>query len=155
MGFQHCELNVLGHLHRTRPLNSHRSGMSAGSAHAASARMSDGIKLWAAETPEAGAAQTCHSALPVAWHNSTWIADRTIGWLKEARKKGKPFCAWVSFPDPHHPFDCPEPWSSMYDPRDMLLPRHRVRDLERRPWWHKAVLEGTATRRPGNAEIPR
>jgi arylsulfatase A-like enzyme len=47
----------------------------------------------------------------------------------------------VSFPDPHHPFDCPEPWSTMYPPDAVPLPQHRVKDLERRPWWHKASLE--------------
>jgi arylsulfatase A-like enzyme len=57
------------------------------------------------------------------------------------RPTGTPECR--SFPDPHHPFDCPEPWSRMYDTRDMVLPKHRVKDLDRRPWWHKAVLEGT------------
>lgn len=25
----------------------------------------------------------------------------------------------------------------------MVLPKHRVKDLERRPWWHKAALEST------------
>ena len=25
-----------------------------------------------------------------------------------------PFCLWVSYPDPHHPFDCPEPWSRLH-----------------------------------------
>jgi arylsulfatase A-like enzyme len=25
----------------------------------------------------------------------------------------------------------------------VVLPKHRLRDLDRRPWWHKAVLEGT------------
>jgi arylsulfatase A-like enzyme len=54
----------------------------------------------------------------------------------------QPFCLWASFPDPHHPFDCPEPWSRLYDPKDVPLPKHRVSDLERQPWWHKAVLEG-------------
>src|SRR5687767_6489049 len=143
MGFGHVELCVLGHMHRTRPIERPAVGhyerwlIERGTNEG-------GLKLWAQETrPGSGAAQTWSSALPVAWHNSTWIADRTIGWLKEARKKGRPFCAWVSFPDPHHPFDCPEPWSSMYDPKDMPLPRHRTRDLERRPWWHKAVLQGT------------
>jgi arylsulfatase A-like enzyme len=29
----------------------------------------------------------------------------------------------------------------MYDPKDMILPVQRIRDLERRPWWHKASLE--------------
>jgi arylsulfatase A-like enzyme len=30
----------------------------------------------------------------------------------------------------------------MYDPKDMVLPAHRTRDFERRPWWHKAQFEG-------------
>jgi arylsulfatase A-like enzyme len=142
MGFQHVELTVLGHLHRTRPIERPPVGhyerwlISRGANE-------DGLKLWAQETrPGAGAAQTWSSALPAAWHNSTWIADRTIAWLRETRKPEAPFCAWASFPDPHHAFDCPEPWSSLYDPKDMPLPVNRVRDLERRPWWHKAVLEG-------------
>jgi arylsulfatase A-like enzyme len=141
MGFQHCELNVLGHLHRTRPLEKPPAGHYE---RWLSSRGIDGegIKLWAAETrPGTGAAQTWFSALPAAWHSSTWIADRAIRWLTDASRDEKPFCAWVSFPDPHHAFDCPEPWSLMYDPKDMVLPKHRARDLERRPWWHKASLE--------------
>ena len=76
-----------------------------------------------------GAAQTWHSRLPVAWHNSTWTADRAIEWLKNA-DRDDPFCAWVSFPDPHHPFDCPEPWSWLHDPATVDLPRHRTRHFE-------------------------
>jgi arylsulfatase A-like enzyme len=30
----------------------------------------------------------------------------------------------------------------MYDPAQMRLPEHRTLDLEKRPWWHKAALEG-------------
>jgi arylsulfatase A-like enzyme len=30
----------------------------------------------------------------------------------------------------------------MYQAADMLLPKHRTLDLERRPWWHRAALEG-------------
>ncbi len=93
-----------------------------------------------------GAAQTWHSRLPVAWHNSTWTADRAIDWLKQA-DRDDPFCAWVSFPDPHHPFDCPEPWSHLHDPADVDLPAHRKRHFEGRPWWHEAVL----TREPGGS----
>ena len=149
MGFQHCELSALGHLHRTRPLEQPPVGhyerwLSSRGIDADG--QSEGIKLWAAESrPGTGAAQTWYSALPAAWHSSTWIADRAIHWLDQANASNdgdKPFCAWVSFPDPHHAFDCPEPWSLMYDPKDMVLPKHRTRDLERRPWWHKASLEG-------------
>ena len=141
MGFQHVELAVLGHMHRTRPLERPPMG------HyerwlIARGQNEEGLKLWAESSrPGMGAAQTWYSALPAAWHSSTFIADRAAAWLT-SRTKSRPFCAWVSFPDPHHPFDCPEPWSLMYDPKSVELPEHRTRDLERRPWWHKATLEG-------------
>lgn len=61
-------------------------------------------------------------------------------WIRR-RDADKPFCAWVSFVDPHHPFDCPQPWSRLHDPRDVDLPKHRERDLDRRPWWHRAAVE--------------
>ena len=141
MGFDHVELTVLGHLHRTRPLERPPMGhyerwlLSRG-------HDEEAVKLWATSLPpDVGAAQTWNSALPVAWHNSTWIADRTIHRL-EQRDASKPFCMWASFPDPHHAFDCPEPWSRRYDPASVTLPKNRKRDLERRPWWHKATLEG-------------
>lgn len=140
MGFQHVDLCVLGHMHRTRPLERPPVGhyerwlVTRGTEEEA-------LKLWAAESRSGkGAAQTWYSALPAAWHSSTWIGDRALQWLAQ-RPKGRPFCAWLSFPDPHHPFDCPEPWSLVYDPKDMALPAHRTTDLERRPWWHKASLE--------------
>lgn len=141
MGFEHVELCVLGHMHRTRPLDRPPMGhyerwlISRG-------ENEEALKLWAAATrPEIGTAQTWNSALPVAWHSSTWVGDRTINTLAQHDRQ-KPLAMWVSFPDPHHPFDCPEPWSRMYDPQSLTLPRHRKMDLERRPWWHKASLEG-------------
>lgn len=85
-----------------------------------------------------GAAQTWHSELPLAWHNSTWTADRAIDWLH--RERTGPFCAWVSFPDPHHSFDCPLPWSRLHSPSEVDLPRFRERSFEDRPWWHERVL---------------
>ena len=141
MGFEYCELTVLGHTHRTRPLDRPPMGhyerwfVSRG-------KNEEGYKLWAQSSrPDTGAAQTWNSALPVAWHSSTWTADRTIDLLTH-HDKNKPLAMWVSFPDPHHPFDCPEPWSQLYDPKSITLPKHRTMDLERRPWWHKAQLEG-------------
>ena len=142
MGFEHVELAVVGHLHRTRPLERPPAGhyerwlLSRG-------HDEEAVRLWAAGLPpDVGAAQTWNSALPAAWHSSTWIAERTIERLTQ-RDTAKPFCLWASFPDPHHAFDCPEPWSRLYDPDSVTLPANRVRDLERRPWWHKASLEGT------------
>ena len=141
MGFGHAELAVLGKSYRNRPpveppVGHYESWFSTRGAKGEARR------LWAqALTEEVGAAQTWSSALPLDWHGSTWTADRATAWLRE-RDTARPFCAWVSFADPHHPFDCPAPWNSQYKPEDMVLPKHRTLDLERRPWWHRAVLEG-------------
>jgi len=142
MGFQYVELSVLGHRPRTRPLERPPVGHYE---RWLLSRAADDLayKLWAQSLgPDVGAAQTWYSALPAAWHASTWIADRTIAYLSR-HAPSRPFCLWVSFPDPHFPFYCPEPWSRLYDPDDMVLPKHRGKDLERRPWWHKAALEST------------
>lgn len=90
-----------------------------------------------------GAAQTWHSQLPTNWHYTPWTADRAIDWLNHGRDKDKPFCAWISFVDPHHPFDCPEPWSRLHDPAEVDLPPHRRRDFDNRPWWHRAAAENS------------
>ena len=141
MGFERAELMVLGHMHRARPPQRPIVGHYERWLRTRG-RDEEAAALWAAETRAGtGAAQTWSSALPVAWHTSTWCADRTIEWIGR-QERSKPFCAWVSFPDPHHPFDAPAPWSGLYDPRSLTLPQHRTKDLERRPWWHRAVLEG-------------
>ena len=142
MGFEHVELVVHGHLNKARenkrpPIGQHyeRYFFSRGDGDEA-------LERWAtALPPHTGAAQTWHSALPVQWHSSSWVGDRTIDWLNR-RHRGKPFCMWVSFPDPHHAFDCPEPWSRLHHPDAVALPAHRTLDLERRPWWHEASLTG-------------
>ncbi len=102
-----------------------------------------------------GAPQTWHSGLPVAWHNSSWVGDRTVAYLSdhEANHSDQPFVLWASFPDPHHPFDCPVPWSLLHDPAEVDLPVHRTLDLERRPWWHRASLEGKPKIREDLARI--
>ncbi len=77
----------------------------------------------------------------MAYHNSTWIGDRTVDFIKSRQEVDTPFLSWVSFPDPHHPFDCPEPWSKLHPLDEIDLPEHRTRDLDRRPWWHRAAIE--------------
>jgi arylsulfatase A-like enzyme len=91
--------------------------------------------------PLSDAHETFNSSLPVAWHNSTWIADRTIDFMRGHKEEA--FCVWASFPDPHHPFDAPAPWCYLHHPDEVELPAHREMDLDRRPWWHRAALEGT------------
>jgi arylsulfatase A-like enzyme len=141
MGFQHVELMIGGHnwFEPQKP----PVGLHFERFFHADGRGDEKIKLyWENAGDTKGAAQTWHSRLPMVWHNTPWTADRAIEWLKHSRDKTSPFCTWISFPDPHHPFDCPEPWSRLHDPDSIELPPHRERDLENRPWWHRAALEG-------------
>ena len=140
MGFEHVELASLGKFHRNRlPKDApviHRFEHWFLS-------HPEALELWQRSLREVtGAAQTWDSALPAAWHSSAWVADRTLALLERSQSGERPFFTWASFPDPHHPFDCPSPWREMYDAKDMVLPTHRTLDLDKRPWWHRAALEG-------------
>jgi arylsulfatase A-like enzyme len=101
--------------------------------------------------PVTDATQTWHSALPQSVHNSNWVADRTIDFMKNSGDE--PFCVWASFPDPHHPFDAPEPWSRLHHPDEVDLPEHRTRDFDRRPFWHRAAIENRPAGPADKAEI--
>lgn len=157
MGFERVELMQLGHnywlpdpppggLHYERWY--HADGLGA---------MKDAQYREHVGAPVSGG-QTHASALPTAWHNTTWVADRAVEMLREQGRRERggddtPLCAWVSFADPHHPFDAPIPWSLLHRPEEVDLPPHRVRDLDRRPWWHRAALENTPGGTPATRKI--
>ena len=139
MGFQHVELMLEGH-------NNHPPMEPPRGQHYERWYHQDGrgaalTALYRKQIPPlTDAHETFNSGLPVAFHNSSWIGDRSIEFLRA--HKDRPFCLWASFPDPHHPFDAPEPWCWLHDPDDVDLPPHPQLDLDRRPWWHRASLEG-------------
>ena len=141
MGFQEVVLMVLGHELKEQaaaPKGQHYERWLRRDGRGEAKLEQYGTRL----APDLHALQTWHSALPPAWHHNTWCGDRTVAYLKEHREN--PFALWVSFADPHVPFDCPHPWSRMHHPDEVDLPEHWVRDMERRPWWHKAYVENTA-----------
>ncbi|MEL6954912.1 MAG: sulfatase-like hydrolase/transferase [Pseudomonadota bacterium] len=151
MGFDHVELMLVGH--NWFPPEKPPAGQHYERWFHADGRGDEKIAAyWRNGGDTKDAAQTWHSQLPVEWHNSTWTADRAIQWLQQGRGD-QPFCAWISFPDPHHPFDAPEPWSRLHAPKDVDLPRHRRRDFDRRPWWHEAVLSAEPTGSKQSAEV--
>jgi arylsulfatase A-like enzyme len=153
MGFDYLELVVEGHnahLPLTPPNGQHYERWYDADGKNA-ARNELYLRNSGPDTKDAP--QTWHSGLPSAWHNSTWVGDRTIALLNAVADKDVPFCIWASFPDPHHPFDCPLPWSLLHNPKDVDLPKHRELDLDRRPWWHRATLEGKPDIRPDMAEF--
>ena len=153
MGFDHVELMLVGHnwfLPERPPRGQHyeRWFFADGYGDEKNALYREN----AGDTKKA--AQTWHSRLPVAWHNSTWTADRTIEWLRHGRN-GDPFCIWVSFPDPHHPFDAPEPWSRLHDPAEVDLPHNRSLGFDGKPWWHEAALTSEPQGSAKSVEIRR
>lgn len=71
------------------------------------------------------------SVIPEEHHGSTWVADRTVDFLRQTR--GRPFFCWSSWIAPHPPWNPPEPFASMYPNEQMPLPVHRDRALETIP----------------------
>ena len=139
MGFQHVELAVLGH--ELAEMASQNKGQHYERWLRSGGGGEERLGLYGKRlAPDVGAMQTWHSALPVAWHHSSWVGDRVIDFLDEERAD-QPFCLWASFSDPHMPFDCPEPWSRMHHPDEVDLPTVRERGLDQRPWWHRAYVE--------------
>jgi arylsulfatase A-like enzyme len=68
------------------------------------------------------------SQLPVRHHNTTWVADRSIGFL-ENRDTASPFFLMSSFIKPHPPFEAPVPWNKLYRAPEMPFP-HVPQDHE-------------------------
>ncbi|MDA8584817.1 sulfatase-like hydrolase/transferase [Rhodobacteraceae bacterium] len=153
MGFDHVEMVVEGHnahLPLVPPNGQHyESWYDAGGKNADRNAMY--MDRSGRDTKDAP--QTWHSGLPPAFHNSTWVGDRTVAQLNTVAETDDPFCIWASFPDPHHPFDCPLPWSLLHRPEDVDLLEHRTLDLDQRPWWHRATLEGQPDIRADMAEF--
>ncbi len=142
MGFEYVELALFGKWFKNRPALKPPFGQHFEKWFFEKVAGEEGYDLWANQTKKGtGANQTWNSALPVSWHASTWIGDRSIEFLKN-HNKSEPFFLWTSFGDPHHPFDCPEPWASLHDPKNIDISKSHKIDLEHRPWWHRASLEG-------------
>ncbi|KUF10155.1 sulfatase family protein [Pseudoponticoccus marisrubri] len=143
MGFDKVALTLRPHHHcgwKDRPYTLHYENFLD--------RDGQGGARWAqakqAVAPLTTDKQVWRSALGDEWMSTAWVGDRTVEMLDEDREA--PLMAWVSFPDPHPPFLAAAPWSTLYDPAEVDLPPHRVPDLDRRPWWHRAFLESPVRR---------
>ncbi|MYG52144.1 MAG: sulfatase-like hydrolase/transferase [Rhodospirillaceae bacterium] len=145
MGFGHVDLMLVGH--NWFPVRKPPQGLHYERWYHADGRGDAKTDLYWGDFRETGglAAQTWNSKLPEAWHNSAWVGDRTIDFIRadSGADSGAPWCVWASFPDPHHPFDAPEPWCTLHHPDEVDLPEHRTRDFDRRPWWHRETIEKT------------
>ncbi len=68
------------------------------------------------------------SVIPEEHHGSTWVADRTVDFLRE--NHDRPFFCWSSWIAPHLPWNAPEPFASMYPVDEVDAPYAWDQDRE-------------------------
>lgn len=81
------------------------------------------------------------SPLPAELHQTSWITDRAIAHLDEMARADDPFFQFVSYVDPHDPYDPPEEWASRYDWRDMPPPVPQEWSRGDGPWQYAAFQD--------------
>lgn len=65
--------------------------------------------------------QAFKTRIPENLYPTFYIRDEAKRYLEEQAKNEDPFFAFVSFPDPHHPFTPPGKYWEMYDPDDFAV----------------------------------
>ena len=99
---------------------------------------------------DTGAPQVHVNEVPREWYHTDWVAERTIAWLNSLGDEDDWFC-WMSFPDPHHPWDPPQSEVSRVNWRDVPLPagypespddRQAILEAKPRHWalWYAGEL---------------
>lgn len=75
------------------------------------------------------------SQFPLEDHSTGLIAGQTVRFLEKHRRE--PFILWVSFPDPHGPWQVPQEYANLFPPEAIRLP----------PWRVDEFTDGTAPER--------
>ncbi|MHB1713005.1 MAG: sulfatase family protein [Acidimicrobiales bacterium] len=98
---------------------------------------------------DTGLLQTAYNPIPAGMYHTEWVADRTIAWLSSLSDEEDWFC-WMSFPDPHHPWDPPEAEARKISWRDLDLPDGHpgsveacTKVLSEKPWHWRAYYDGS------------
>jgi arylsulfatase A-like enzyme len=77
--------------------------------------------LNAAPGGDTGAPETQNNPLPREAYHTDWLAGLAVDWLK-GLDADEDWFLWLSFPDPHHPWDPPMAENKRCDWRDLPLP---------------------------------
>lgn len=106
---------------------------------------------------DSGAPQVARNPIPVELYHTHWTARRSRHWLSTLADDADWFC-WMSFPDPHHPWDLPDEARTRFDWRDLPLPAGYPGSREAceavlatKPWHWLAWYRGEAQL---NFEVP-
>lgn len=130
-GFEHMELAnhfFEGHSHYDRWMNAHADAKSRFYPMVTSKGQNT------AGAGDTGAIQVWPMNVPRELYHTDWVADRTVSWLSQLTDEEPWFC-WMSFPDPHHPWDVPDSELHRINWRDVPLPAlYREDPDELRAW---------------------
>ncbi len=66
--------------------------------------------------------QAFRTPVPEELYPTSYVRDRAADYLRDRAGDDAPFFAFVSFPDPHHPFNPPGRYWDMYSPDEFDLP---------------------------------
>ncbi len=88
---------------------------------------------------------------PAEAHATAWIERETSAFLAN-RDRSRPLFLVISFPHPHAPYDPPQPFASMYDPADSILPDDGYEANSGLPLVFQMAAEASRTR--AEAEDP-
>jgi arylsulfatase A-like enzyme len=106
---------------------------------------------------DTGAIQVHENPIARERYHTDWVAARTIEWL-DALDAEEDWFIWMSFPDPHHPWDPPAseisrvPWREIDVPRGYPgSPERAAKILESKPRHWRDYFEGA---RVSNMEAP-
>jgi arylsulfatase A-like enzyme len=135
-GFQHLELathGAVGPLHYSQWLAREHPETVADYYPA----LDGSLQVNAAGGGDTGAPQVKVNPIDRGIYHTDWVADRTMAWLDTLAAEDDWFC-WMSFPDPHHPWDPPESEVGRIDWREVPLPAGYPEDRARR----EAILDG-------------
>lgn len=148
-GFEHLTFathGATGPVHYARWLAENHPGAAAGYYPV----LDGAMQVNAAGGGDTGAPQVAVNPISRELYHTDWVADRAIEWLDGLADDDDWFC-WVSFPDPHHPWDPPQSEVGRIDWRQVPLPdgypvdageRRRILEAKPRHWrlWYDGEL---------------
>jgi len=148
-GFEHLEFathGAAGPLHYARWLAAEHPEAVGGYY----ATLDASLQVNAAGGGDTGAPQVKVNPIDRGIYHTDWVADRTVAWLDGLDADDDWFC-WMSFPDPHHPWDPPQSEVGRIDWHQVPLPdgypesaaeRERILDGKPRHWrlWYDGAL---------------
>jgi arylsulfatase A-like enzyme len=88
------------------------------------------------QSPRFGYAAT---DFPLEDYSTGLVAGQTVRFLEEHRHE--PFALWVSFPDPHTPYETPARYAAMFPPDRIELPPWREGEFENAPERNRVLYQ--------------